>query len=149
MTRDADFYLCGPPGFLKQLTDGLKGWGVDPARIHQEVFGPEASITPGVSSSPHPPPHLPPGKPGAGQQVSFVRSGLTVSWDSRYSSLLELAEACDVPVQWSCRTGVCHTCECALIGGSVQYQPDPLQPPAAGSLLICCSTPSGEIEIDL
>jgi len=147
--RNAEFYLCGPPAFLEQLTEGLNGWGVDPERIHQEVFGPEASITPGISSSPHPPPHLPAGKPGAGPQVSFVRSGLTVSWDSRYSSLLEFAEACDVPVQWSCRAGVCHTCESALIGGSVHYEPDPLQPPAAGSLLICCSTPSGEIEIDL
>ncbi len=26
-------------------------------------------------------------------------------------SLLELAEACDVPVRWSCRAGVCHNCE--------------------------------------
>ena len=149
VTRDADFYLCGPPGFLKQLTEGLKAWGADPARIHQEVFGPEPSITPGITSSPHPSPHLPAGKPGAGPQVSFVRSGITVSWDSRYASLLELAEACEVPVQWSCRAGVCHTCESALIGGSVHYEPDPLQPPATGSLLICCSKPSGEIEIDM
>src|SRR5580658_3704669 len=71
------------------------------------------------------------------------------SVDSRFSSLLEFAEACDVPVQWSCRTGVCHTCECGLIGGSVQYQPDPLEPPAAGNLLICCSRPCGDIEVDL
>jgi len=149
VSRDADFYLCGPPSFLKQLADGLKTWGADAARIHQEVFGPEASITPGITPSAHPPVHPPLGQPGTGPQVSFIRSGLTVSWDSRYSSLLELAEACDVPVQWSCRTGVCHTCECALIGGTVEYAPDPLQAPAAGNLLICCSTPSGEIEVDL
>jgi ferredoxin-NADP reductase/MOSC domain-containing protein YiiM/ferredoxin len=149
VTHEADFYLCGPPSFLKQLTEGLKTWGVDPARIHLEVFGQEASITPGITSSSHPPVHPPAGQPGAGPQVSFIRSGLTVSWDSRYSSLLEFAEACDIPVQWSCRVGVCHTCECALIEGTVCYQPDPLQPPAAGSLLICCSTPSGEVELDL
>jgi ferredoxin len=149
VTREADYYLCGPPSFLQQLTEGLKTWGVNPARIHQEVFGQEASITPGIAPSLHPPVHPPTGKPGAGPLVSFVRSGLTVSWDSRYTSLLELAEACDVPVQWSCRVGVCHTCEGALIGGSVQYAPDPLQPPAAGNLLLCCSTPSDEIELDL
>ncbi len=149
VARDADFYLCGPPSFLTQLTAGLKTWGVDAARIHAEAFGPEKPITPGITRSFHPPVHPPSGEPGAGPHISFIRSGLTVSWDSQFSSLLELAEACDVPVQWSCRTGVCHTCECALIGGSVHYQPDPLELPAAGNVLICCSTPSGDVEIDL
>jgi ferredoxin-NADP reductase len=149
VTRDADFYLCGPPAFLKQLTEGLKTWGADSKRIHAEVFGAEPSFTPGIAPSSHPPVHAPAGEPGTGPQISFTRSGLSVSWNSRFSSLLELAEACDVPVKWSCRTGVCHNCESALIGGSVQYQPDPLEPPAAGNVLICCSTPSGDVEIDL
>jgi ferredoxin-NADP reductase/MOSC domain-containing protein YiiM len=149
VTRDADFYLCGPPSFLKQLTEGLKTWGADSTRIHSEVFGQEAPITPGIARSSAPRVHAPAGNPGAGPQISFTRSGLTVRWDSRFSSLLELAEACDVPVRWSCRTGVCHTCECGLIGGAVQYQPDPLEPPAPGNVLICCSTPSGDIEVDL
>jgi ferredoxin-NADP reductase/MOSC domain-containing protein YiiM/ferredoxin len=149
VSRDADLYLCGPPSFLRDLTAGLKTWGVDATRIHQEVFGPEAPITPGIAPTSHPPVHAPVGKPGGGPQVSFTRSGLTIPWDTRFSSLLELAEACDVPARWSCRTGVCQTCESALIGGSVCYQPDPLEPPAAGNLLICCSRPSGDIEIDL
>ena len=147
--RDADFYLCGPPSFLRDLSAGLKTWGAESARIHQEIFGPQSPITPGIARAPQPPVHPPTGKPGTGPQISFTRSGLTVPWDSRFSSLLEFAEACDVPVQWSCRTGVCHTCECGLIGGSVQYQPDPLEPPAAGNVLICCSTPSADVEVDL
>jgi ferredoxin len=149
VTRDADFYLCGPPSFLRDLTAGLKTWGADSARMHTEVFGQEAPITPGIARSSRPPVHAPAGAPGTGPQISFTRSGLTVPWDSRFSSLLELAEACDVPVQWSCRTGVCHTCECALIGGTVQYEPDPLEAPATGNVLICCSKPSGEVEVDL
>jgi ferredoxin-NADP reductase/MOSC domain-containing protein YiiM len=149
VTRDADFYLCGPPSFLKQMIQGLKTRGTDSARIHLEVFGPEASITPGIAQSSRPPVHTPVGEPGSGPPVSFTRSGLTVPWNPRFASLLELAEACDVPVQWSCRTGVCHTCECALIGGTVHYAPDPLELPATGNVLICCSTPSGDIEVDL
>ncbi len=149
MARDADFYLCGPASFLKQLTAGLKTWNADPTRIHAEVFGPEEPITPGIVRSSRPRAHPPSGEPGAGPRISFIRSALTVSWDSRFSSLLELAEACDVPVRWACRTGVCHTCECPLIGGTVQYQPDPLEPPATGNVLICCSRPSGDIEVDL
>ncbi|MGJ5817568.1 MOSC domain-containing protein [Paludibaculum fermentans] len=147
--RQAEFYLCGPSSFLRDLAEGLRKWGADPARIHAEVFGPEASITPGITRTARPPAHPPSGQPGSGPQVSFTRSGLTVPWDSRFSSLLEFAEACDVPVQWACRSGVCHTCECALIGGSVLYQPDPLQPPATGNVLICCSKPAGDMELDL
>jgi ferredoxin-NADP reductase/MOSC domain-containing protein YiiM/ferredoxin len=149
VARDADFYLCGPPAFLHELTVGLKTWGADSTRIHSEVFGPNAPITPGIAQSSQPPVHVPEGNSGIGPQVSFVRSRLTASWDSRFSNLLELAEACDIPVQWACRAGVCHTCECALIGGTVDYEPGPLEPPATGNLLICCSRPSGDIEIDL
>jgi len=149
VTREADFYLCGPPSFLRDLTAGLKTWGADSKRIHQEVFGAEAPFTPGIARASRPPTHAPAGEPGTGPQISFIRSGLTVPWDSRFSSLLELAEACDVPVKWACRTGVCHTCECSMIGGTVSYEPDPLEPPAAGNVLICCSRPSGDVEVDL
>jgi len=54
-----------------------------------------------------------------------------------------------VPVRWSCRTGVCHNCETGLISGSATYRPDPVEPPADGNLLICCSQPQGDIALDL
>jgi ferredoxin-NADP reductase/MOSC domain-containing protein YiiM/ferredoxin len=149
VTRDADVYLCGPAAFLNQLTRDLRTRGTDATRIHMEVFGSEAPITPGIERSSHAPVHPPAGEPGNGPRIAFIRSGLTVAWDSRFPSLLELAEACDVPARWACRTGVCHTCECALIGGAVEYDPDPLEPPPAGNLLICCTRPSGDVEIDL
>ncbi len=59
------------------------------------------------------------------------------------------ARRCSVPVKWSCRTGVCHTCETGLVSGKVSYQPDPLEQPAAGTALICCSQPSDELTLDL
>lgn len=147
--RNSDFYLCGPPPFLGSLTAALKGWGVAASRVHKEIFGPDESIMPGIARAAGRPPHPPAGTPGPGPRVSFTRSGLTVAWDPAFQSLLELAEACDVSVKWSCRTGVCHTCECALIDGTVNYRPDPLEPPAAGNLLICCSQPRIDVEIDL
>jgi len=148
--READFYLCGPSAFLQDLTSGLAAWGVTTDRVHTEIFGPGASITPGVvDDAPRQPPHLPARSPGTGPLVSFARSGLVVHWDPAFQSLLELAEACDVPVRWSCRTGVCHTCESALIAGTVSYQPEPLERPADGNLLICCSQPRDEVIVDL
>jgi ferredoxin len=140
---DADYYLCGPAPFLREFKTNLKT-----GRFHAEIFGPDESTTPGIASVQRTP-HPPPGVPGSGPQVSFTRSGLSVRWDARYQSLLELAEACDISVRWSCRTGVCHTCESALIGGAVQYTPDPLEPPADGNVLICCSRPQVDIELDL
>jgi ferredoxin len=81
--------------------------------------------------------------------VTFLRSGLAVPWDSRFGSLLELAEACAVPVRWACRSGVCHNCESNLIDGELTYAPEPLDPPAEGNALICCSMPITAIELDL
>lgn len=147
--RESDFYLCGPPAFLEDITAGLGGWGVARDRVHTEIFGSGESITPGVKKAPRRLPHAPAGPPGKGPRISFARAGLAVSWDPKFQSLLELAEACDVPVRWSCRTGVCHTCECGLISGSVMYDPEPLEPPAAGNLLICCSRPREDMVIDI
>jgi ferredoxin-NADP reductase/MOSC domain-containing protein YiiM len=147
--RNANFFICGPSTFMSDLTAGLAAWGVAAGHIHTELFGPRPSNTPGVATSPHRPPHLPAGPSGEGPLVSFARSGLDVRWGAPFQSLLELAEACDIPTRWSCRTGVCHTCETGLVTGTVAYRPDPIDPPAAGSVLICCSQPRSEVVIDL
>jgi ferredoxin-NADP reductase/MOSC domain-containing protein YiiM/ferredoxin len=146
---DAEAYLCGPAGFMDEISAGLGALGLDASRIHTEPFGPAASVTPGIAATPARSPHPPAGQPGAGPTIGFARSDLTIPWNSDYGSLLELAEACDVPVRWSCRTGVCHTCESTLIAGDVEYNPDPVEPPAEGSLLICCSQPRDDIVLDL
>jgi ferredoxin-NADP reductase/MOSC domain-containing protein YiiM len=147
--QTADFFLCGPSAFLTQFTESLKAWGIAESRIHSEVFSAGTSITPGIASAPSKSPHAPSGDAGTGPVVSFTRSGLSVPWNPRFQSLLEFAEACDVPVKWSCRSGVCHMCECGLIDGRLRYLPEPLDYPANGSALICCSTPTSEIELDL
>ena len=147
--RTADAYLCGPPAFMREVTEALATRGVDPSRIHTETFSAEPALTPGVIATPTRPPHAPARGPGTGAPVSFARSGLTVNWDPAYASLLELAEACDVPVRWACRTGVCHSCETGLLSGAVTYSPEPIDEPAAGNALICCSQPEGDLVLDL
>ena len=149
LPRNGDFYICGPSTFMSDLTAGLAALGVAPDRIHTEMFGAGPSITPGIAASPRRPPHLPAGPPGSGPLVSFARTGLNVRWGPTFQSLLELAEACDVPVRWACRTGVCHTCETGLVAGKIGYRPDPVDAPADGNVLICCSQPEGDVVIDL
>ncbi len=148
VSQGSDFYLCGPTSFLQNMRDGLRNWGVVAENVHTEIFGSLESITPGMAHVDHSP-HLPPGPPGSGPSISFARSGITVAWDRKFASLLELAEACDVPVRFSCRTGVCHTCMTGLIGGSIIYNPEPLERPSPGNVLVCCSQPNEGVTLDL
>jgi len=147
--RDGQAYLCGPAPFMDDISAALAALGIDASHIHTEPFGPAPGVTPGIAATPARAPHPPAGEPGNGPTIEFARSDLAIPWDNDYGSLLELAEACDVPVRWSCRTGVCHTCETTLIAGDVKYSPDPVEPPADGSALICCSQPRDDVVLDL
>jgi ferredoxin len=107
-------------------------------------------MTPGVVGAATRAPHRLASDANTGPLVSFARSGVAAHWKaSQYQSILELAEACDVPVRWSCRTGVCHSCESGLVSGSIAYRPEPLEKPADGNVLVCCSLPIGDVVVDL
>jgi len=147
---EADVYLCGPTLFMHEMKEALAALGVAPSRIQVELFNGGESITPGVVAAAARAPHPPPDDADTGPLVSFGRSGIAAHWKlSAYQSILELAEACDVPVRWSCRTGVCHNCESGLVSGAVAYEPEPLDPPADGNLLVCCARPTRDVVIDL
>ncbi|HEY3454994.1 MAG TPA: MOSC and FAD-binding oxidoreductase domain-containing protein [Bryobacteraceae bacterium] len=148
--READVYLCGPTRFMAEMKEALANLGVAPERIHVEIFNGSEPMTPGIAAAPARAPHLPEEDTNSGPLVSFARSGIAAHWKaSSYQSILELAEACDVPVRWSCRTGVCHNCESGLVSGDVVYGPEPLEKAADGNVLVCCSQPIRNVVIDL
>ncbi len=150
LPREADVYLCGPTRFMADMREALTALGVAPERIHIEIFNGGESMTPGVVGAVTRAPHPPGDEASTGPLVSFARSGISAHWNaSRYGSILEMAEACDVPVRWACRTGVCHNCESGLVSGAVVYGPEPLDKPADGNLLVCCSQPTSDVVIDL
>jgi ferredoxin len=60
-----------------------------------------------------------------------------------------MAEACDVPTRWSCRTGVCHTCSTPLLSGAVDYSPQPLTEPDLGQVLLRHARPRVDLVLDL
>ncbi|MFJ9629481.1 MOSC domain-containing protein [Streptomyces sp. NPDC101175] len=146
---DATAYVCGPAPFMADMREALTEAGIDPAHVHTELFGTLAAVNPGLTGRPARAPHRPPGPPGTGPSVTFARSGLTVPFDDGRRSVLELADACDVPTRWSCRTGVCHTCVTPLLSGTIAYSPEPLEPPPAGEVLICCARPDTDLVLDL
>jgi ferredoxin-NADP reductase/MOSC domain-containing protein YiiM len=145
----ADAYICGPAAFMASVQDALAAVGIDAARVHTELFAALPSVNPGVAGQTTRPPHQPAGPAGTGPMVTFARSGIGTRFPAGGGSLLELAEACDVPTRWSCRTGVCHTCVTPLLSGDVSYAPDPLEPPPPGQVLICCSQPRADVVLDM
>lgn len=146
--HDANAYVCGPQVFMTEMEAALIAHGLDAARVHTEIFGAGPALTPGIAAHTVAP-HQPAGSPGPGPEVQFARSGMTAPWGPPAASLLEFAEACDVPTRWSCRTGVCHNCETALLAGAVRYASEPLEPPAEGNVLICCAQPVEPVVLDL
>jgi ferredoxin-NADP reductase/MOSC domain-containing protein YiiM len=146
---DASAYICGPGSFMTDMRDALTAIGFDQARIRTELFGALASFNPGLTGQADRQPHQPTGPPGTGPMVTFARSGIATRFGAAGRSLLGLADACDVPTRWSCRSGVCHTCATPLLSGSVSYAPDPLEPPADGEVLICCARPGNDVVLDM
>jgi ferredoxin len=135
---------------MADMKTALANLGFTPQSVHAETFNGGESLNPGIVGGALRAPHVPEGDTGTGPLVSFARSGVAAHWNpSVYESILELAEACDVPVRWSCRSGVCHNCESGLVSGAVVHEPDPLDPPASGNLLICCARPQGDVAIDI
>jgi len=150
LPTDAAAYLCGPTQFMTDMRDGLTSVGFDPARIHSELFGALPPINPGVvDTGQRKPPHPPGGTPGTGPSITFSRSGLTVNWSQGYGSILDLAEACDVPTRFACRSGVCHMCVTGVVAGATTYVQSPLEPPEKGKVLICSAAPETDLVLDL
>ncbi len=146
---DYEFYLVGPPPFMRSLYQGLVGMGVAASRIHYEFFGPSSPL----------------GEEGEGSgkaserdavdelrgacAVSFARSGVQTRWDPECQTLLELAEREGLSPPFSCRSGICRTCMCPLVEGEVEYVEEPLRRPEAGSVLICVARPKTPVVVDV
>jgi uncharacterized protein len=150
---DYEFYLCGPVPFMKAFADGLTRNGVLSDRIRWESFssekleiapveGPSAAATGGGAANDSL-------LVAEGTNVEFRKSGKIVEWPTNCKSLLELAEANDVPVRFSCRTGECFSCASKLLSGDVSYTRDLEDEPDEGAVLLCTAIPKSSVVLDL
>jgi ferredoxin-NADP reductase len=133
---DYDFYLCGPPPFMRANYEGLKSLNVSDVRIHYEFFGEGASLCREAPSFEVAAPLD--ANPVA---VRFTRSGITTVWEPAKGTLLDLAESEGLTPAYSCRSGICQTCSTGIVSGTVDYLDPPMAPPKPGEALICCSYP--------
>lgn len=135
--QDSLYYLCGPEPFQQKTKQDLLDWGVENNLIHYEFF----HAAEGESQ----------GKTVLNSEVTFKRSGKTISWEAYDNqTLLELAEENGVTPDFSCRMGVCQTCQCKLLEGEVYYASSPSTPVAEGTILMCIARPgSSKLILDL
>ena len=82
--------------------------------------------------------------------VEFRRSGVTGTWDGSQETILELAEDLGLVLPYSCRSGICTTCQCRMIEGEIEYTSDGVyEPEGEGEILICCSVPKANLVLDI
>lgn len=81
--------------------------------------------------------------------VTFAKSGKEAPWDEGSQSLLDFAEDQGLILPFSCRGGICSTCEQGILAGEVSYFEEPLDPLPEGRLLMCCTRPVTSVTIDV
>jgi ferredoxin len=112
----------------------FKGWGQFCASLRSRLIGAALSKKS----------WLPPGKK---EKNAKNRKG--PGGDSEYENLLEFAEDQGVFPDFSCRSGICHTCQYELLKGRVDYTFEPLDSPYPGQALLCCARPGSNLVIDV
>ena len=158
---DYEFYLCGPPPFMAAVYGALRGLGVERGRIAYEFFGPatvleaeakaaEPETVQEVSAA---------GRALAGPEADAAASGAPPGelrrrgrpgvWGGVAPARRGRAGCEGLTPDFSCRAGICGTCKSRLISGEVAYFEEPLDEPAAGEVLLCCSRPRGPVVLDL
>lgn len=128
---DAETFACGPPALL----DAVRGTWADGLehRLHVESFVPPSLV--------------PVGQPGTGS-IRFAGSNLEVR--NTGASVLEQAERAGVPAQSGCRMGICHTCTCRKVSGTVEnLLTGEVSAAPDEEIQLCISAPLGDLVLDL
>ena len=140
-SNNYEYDMCGPPPMMESLTTDLRAWGVPDGDVNLEAFGP-ASVKKKAPAEDQA------AEASTGQVVTFARSNKKLTWDGSHDSILELAEANGVELDFGCRAGSCGTCITAVKTGEVSYVEEPGSLPEQGSCLACISVPKTDLALD-
>lgn len=110
--RDAEAYVCGPPGFIGLVESALVGAGVEATRVHVERFTPAVSDVPAEAA-------------GAGPACELtIRLGARTATVAHRpgTTLLQAARSADLRAPSSCETGSCATCMARITDGEARMR---------------------------
>jgi ferredoxin-NADP reductase len=145
-TLDMEYYLCGPPGMMKAVSEQLMQQRVAPEKIRTESFGPSSvALRALISTDPTAQSAL---RDAGGVTVTFSRSEVSVPWTGEVQTLLQLAEMNGVDISSGCQYGDCGTCMTRVLEGTVQYLHPTGARPDAGTCLPCSCRPEGSVVLD-
>ncbi|MGJ0485403.1 MAG: FAD-binding oxidoreductase [Methylomicrobium sp.] len=141
---ERDVFLCGPEPFSQSINGILREIGYDMSRFHTESYGSGRSAQ--SSNDAVKALHL----KEPLHKVKFTKSGKVVDTDE-HVTLLELAEAHGIEVDYSCRVGGCGECEMKCRG---EVYVDPAceideKTRNAGFVYSCCTTARSDLELDI
>ena len=81
------------------------------------------------------------------RKITFAQSGKELIWRPLSGTLLDLALANEVKVQYSCRNGDCQTCIQKLVSGFADYPAGEMPALAEGQILLCQAVPETDMVI--
>jgi stearoyl-CoA 9-desaturase NADPH oxidoreductase len=129
---DAETFACGPPALLDAVRANWGANGLE-QRLHVESFVP--------------PSLLPVGEPGEGT-IRFAGSDVEVR--NNGAAVLEQAEEAGLRPQSGCRMGICHSCTCRKVSGTVKnLLTEEVSSGPDESIQLCVSAPLSDLVIDL
>ena len=133
-----NFYICGPSVMMDYMTLELNNLGVSPDTIYTESFGPASVSYTAIEEN------------NADEKIEiiFSNSGVTLTWDNQFKSIVELAEAHDIDISVGCLFGDCGTCMTDLTAGTVEYNHPTMMVPDPGTCLPCSCKPKGTITLN-
>jgi ferredoxin-NADP reductase len=135
-------FLCGPEPFAAEVKRILQELGFDMAKLHSESFG-SGRVAGGGERVQKP---LTLSEPR--HRVHFVKSDRTVETDESLT-LLELAEAHGIEIDYACRTGSCAECEVSFTG-TLSEKPEfekYRRRKENGIAFACCSVALSDLEV--
>lgn len=144
---DRQVFCCGPAPFMEGVRTMLRDAGFDMDNYAEESFDFGAE----TAGSPDEPAVAAPEVSDQTFRVSFVKTGHVVEC-SPGMTILSAARAGGLRPLSSCQRGICGTCKSRLVSGEVdmkhgggirQREID------QGKILICCSTPLSDVEVEI
>lgn len=130
----AYYFVCGPEVMMESVVASLLREGISEDRIRTEKFLSRSSVD---FSQIQP------------RQARVKIHGVTYDYSGR-QTLLEFAESQGIQIPFSCRTGVCGTCQCRVKGAVTPLTDAGLtaREKSEGFILACVSFPDSDIELE-